>query len=69
MPPTIRQLVAELRKAGFENSGKGKGSHRRYVHQTSCTFVTICGHDGDDAKPYMIKHVKEKIEEAKSKGA
>lgn len=69
MPPTIRQLVAALRKAGFENSGRGKGSHRQYVHRTSGTFATICGHDGDDAKPYLIKHVREKIEEAKSKGA
>ena len=63
MPPKIRQLVADLRKAGFDNTGRGKGSHRQYEHRA------ICGHDGDDAKPYLVKHVREKIEEAKSKGA
>lgn len=67
MPPKIRQLVADLRKAGFDNTGRGKGSHRQYEHRASGTVATICGHDGDDAKPYLVKHVREKIEEAKSK--
>ena len=54
MPPKIRQLVADL---------------DQYEHRASGTVATICGHDGDDAKPYLVKHVREKIEEAKSKGA
>ena len=31
MPPKIRELMAELEKAGFVNRG-GKGSHRNFVH-------------------------------------
>lgn len=47
--------------AGFVYRG-GKGSHRNFVH-ASGVVVTLSGHPGDDAKPYQIKVVKEKIEE------
>ncbi len=67
MPQKIRTLLAELSKAGFEKTGRGKGPHRLYLHPSG-VVVTISGHDGDDAKPYQVKHVKNKIEEAKGKG-
>jgi len=51
------------------NVGKIYSASPSNEHRASGTVATICGHDGDDAKPYLIKHVKEKIEEAKSKGA
>jgi hypothetical protein len=33
MPPKLRELIAELERAGFVNRG-GKGSHRSFVHIT-----------------------------------
>ena len=62
MPRKIRQLIADLRKAEFTNTG-GKGSHRIYEHPKGSTVV-ISGNLGDDAKPYQEKQVKLKIEES-----
>lgn len=42
MPPKVRELIAELEKAGFVNRG-GKGSHRNYVHPDARKPVTISG--------------------------
>lgn len=61
MPRTIRELIKDLKKAGFINRG-GKGSHRNYVH-SSGVVLTISGKLGNDAKPYQEKFVKQKIEE------
>jgi predicted RNA binding protein YcfA (HicA-like mRNA interferase family) len=62
MPKKIQKLMKELEKAGFVDRG-GKGSHRNYIH-SSGVVLTISGRPGDDAKPYQIKLVKEKIKEA-----
>ena len=62
MPRKIRQLIADLRKAGFVNIG-GRGSHRTYEHSKG-PMVVISGNLGDDAKPYQEKQVKLKIEES-----
>ena len=61
MPKKIRELIRDLKMAGFVDRG-GKGSHRNFVH-ASGVVATLSGHPGDDAKPYQIKTVKEKIEE------
>jgi predicted RNA binding protein YcfA (HicA-like mRNA interferase family) len=61
MPKKIRELIRELKMAGFIEPG-GKGSRRNLMHPSGVA-VTISGHSGDDAKPYQIKIVKEKIEE------
>ncbi len=61
MPKKIRELIRELKMAGFVDRG-GKGSHRNLMHPSG-VVVTISGHPGDDAKPYQIKIVREKIEE------
>jgi len=63
MPPTIRQLIKELEKAGFVNRG-GKGSHRNYIHPKGIA-MTISGKPGDDAKPYQEKEVDQKIQRSK----
>lgn len=65
MPRTIRELIKDLKKAGFINRG-GKGSHRNYVH-SSGVVLTISGKLGNDAKPYQEKLVKQKIEERNEK--
>jgi len=61
MPRKIRQLIADLEKAGFINRG-GKGSHRNFFHEKGVA-LTISGKLGDDAKPYQEKVVEQKIRE------
>lgn len=62
MPRKVRQLIADLKKAGFVNRG-GKGSHRNFVHPFGAT-ITISGKEGDDALHYQEKNVKQAIREA-----
>ncbi len=64
MPPKIRELIAELTKAGFMNRG-GKGSHRNFIHPRVTKPVTLSGKPGDDAKQYQLRAVRSAIEEAK----
>ena len=64
MPPKVRELIADLKKAGFSNRG-GKGSHRNYVHPKVTKPITISGAIGDDAKQYQIRAVDRAIEESK----
>jgi predicted RNA binding protein YcfA (HicA-like mRNA interferase family) len=62
MPRKLRELVKELEMAGFVDRG-GKGSHRNFVH-ASGGVLTLSGRAGDDALPYQVKLVREKIEES-----
>jgi predicted RNA binding protein YcfA (HicA-like mRNA interferase family) len=64
MPPKIRDLIAQLQRAGFVNRG-GKGSHRNFVHPRVSRPVTISGSSGDDAKRYQVRAVEVAIEESK----
>jgi predicted RNA binding protein YcfA (HicA-like mRNA interferase family)/predicted RNase H-like HicB family nuclease len=52
VPPKIRELIAELERAGFENRG-GRRSHRNYVHPRLSKPITISGKLGNDAKQYQ----------------
>ena len=64
VPRKIRQLVKDLRDAGFALiSGGGKGSHRKFTHANYEGAVTLSGQDGDDAKKYQEKQVTRAIEE------
>ncbi len=63
MPRKIRQLIADLKRAGFVDRG-GKESHRNFIHPCGAT-VTISGKEGDDALHYKEKNVREAIIEAK----
>lgn len=65
MPRKIRQLVRDLLKAGFSLGDGGKGSHRKFIHPNVPVPAIIPGKDGDDAKPYLEKHVAGKINESK----
>ena len=64
MPPKVRELVAELLRAGFVDRG-GKGSHRNFVHPRVSRPATVSGKPGDDAKHYQIRSVRFAIEESK----
>jgi len=47
MPKKIRELIQDLKGAGFyEISGGGKGSHRKFVHKKYAGAVTISGKIG-----------------------
>ena len=63
MPRKIRELIADLENAGFENRG-GKGSHRNFAHPKVKDIVTISGQLGDDAKRYQDRIVKYAVEES-----
>lgn len=64
MPPKIRDLIADLERAGFVDRG-GKGSHRNFVHPRAPKPVTISGKLGDDAKHYQVRAVRLALEELK----
>ena len=63
MPRKIRQLIADLVKAGFANRG-GKGSHRNFVHPNGAQLV-LSGNTGDDAKHYQERDVLRALETVK----
>jgi predicted RNA binding protein YcfA (HicA-like mRNA interferase family) len=65
MPPKIRELIADLEKAGFVDRG-GRGSHRNFVHRNVAKPVTISGKPGDDAKAYQIRTVRRAIEDSQT---
>ena len=62
MPRKIRDLIAELERAGFINRG-GKGSHRNY--RKGSVSVVISGQSGDDAKPYQEREVQRAVQQEK----
>lgn len=64
MPRKIRQLIRDLKKAGFVDRG-GKGNHRNFVHPNVGKPVTISGNENKDAKHYQEKAVRLAIEESK----
>ena len=65
MPRKVRQLIADLEKAGFVNRG-GKGSHRNFTHPQGLR-VTISGGAGDDAKHYQESDVRRALAAVKAK--
>ena len=60
MPPKIRELLRDLKSAGFKDRG-GKGSHRNLMHPSGIR-ITISGSTGADAKPYQEKAVRTALE-------
>ena len=63
MPRKVRQLIADLERAGFVNRG-GKGSHRNFTHPKG-QRVTVSGGTGDDAKHYQERDVRRALAAAK----
>jgi predicted RNA binding protein YcfA (HicA-like mRNA interferase family) len=61
----VKDLIAELEKAGFVNRG-GKGTHRNFVHASVARPVTISGKSNDDAKQYQIRAVRLAIKELRN---
>lgn len=63
MPRKVRQLIADLERAGFVNRG-GKGSHRNFTHPKGLR-VTLSGSPGDDARHYQERDVRRALDEVK----
>lgn len=57
MPRKMRHLRADLQRAGFRNRG-GHGDHENWEHPDLPYPVTLDGKDGNDAKPYQEKRVR-----------
>jgi predicted RNA binding protein YcfA (HicA-like mRNA interferase family) len=67
LPQKIRQLKAQLRKAGFIER-PGKGSHMIWKHPDLPQIrITIAGKDGDDAKLYLIEEVYDALNQLKGR--
>jgi len=62
MPPKIRELKAELRKAGF-TMRSGKGSHTVWEHPLLPKQLALSGNDGSDARPYQVNDVRKALRE------
>ena len=63
MPRKIRDIIQDLRRAGFVDRG-GKGGHRNFVHPNVIKPITISGNEGDDAQHYQEKAVSLAIKES-----
>jgi predicted RNA binding protein YcfA (HicA-like mRNA interferase family) len=60
MPKKIRDLIRELKKAGFSDRG-GKGSHRNFTHPNGMK-ITLSGNPSQDAKRYQEREVEKVIQ-------
>jgi hypothetical protein len=59
MPRKIRQLKADLRRAGARLESE-EGDHEKWKHPlVPNIYVELAGKDGADAKPYQEKQVRE----------
>jgi predicted RNA binding protein YcfA (HicA-like mRNA interferase family) len=61
MPRKIRELIQDLKAAGWRQVSGGKGSHRKFKHDRFPGSVMIPGHENDDAKPYLEKQVRNAV--------
>ena len=59
MPKKVRELIRDIKAAGFRDRG-GKGSHRNFSHPNGVR-ITISGSLGSDARPYQEKAVRAAI--------
>jgi predicted RNA binding protein YcfA (HicA-like mRNA interferase family) len=63
MPRKIRQLKGDLRKVGAYLVTQ-EGSHTKWKHPlVPASTLILSGHDGDDAKPYQERAVRDLLRE------
>jgi len=63
MPKKIRELKSMLQRVGLVMRAE-KDSHTVWSHAKLEESITVSGHDGDDAKPYQEKDVRQIIRKA-----
>ena len=61
MPRKIRELITDLRRAGFFLDRQA-GSHRQFKHERFRGALTVSGAEGGDARPYQERQVKSAIQ-------
>ncbi len=66
MPRKVRELIKDLKQAGFYEINGGKGSHRKFTHDSYPGAVTVSGKLCSDAKTYQEKQIRQAIEIVKS---
>lgn len=66
MPRKIRDLLKDLRQAGFVMD-RQKGSHRQFKYPNLPGVITVAGAEGDDAKTYQERQIAEVIAKSKPK--
>jgi predicted RNA binding protein YcfA (HicA-like mRNA interferase family) len=66
MPRKIRELIADLERAGWRVQPGGKGSHRKFAHPRSHRKVILSGGSGADVHHYQERLVKSAIREVRS---
>jgi predicted RNA binding protein YcfA (HicA-like mRNA interferase family) len=66
MPRKIRQLISDLKLAGFFLD-RQKGSHRQFRHAQWPGIMTLSGGEGDDAQRYQEKQVTQAIAHTRKK--
>ncbi len=59
MPKKIRELIRDLKKAGFVNRG-GKGSHRNFTHPRGAK-IPLSYNPSRDAKWYQERDVEQAV--------
>ena len=65
MSRKIRELISDLRQAGF-TLDRQKGSHRQYKHPSFQGIITLSGAEGDDSKTYQQRQVAKAIVDSRS---
>ena len=65
MPRNIRELITDLRKAGFALD-RQKDSHRQFKHPSFPGIITLSGGEDDDAKTYQERQTTKAIADSKS---
>ena len=63
MPRKIRELISDLKRAGFTQE-PARGSHRKFRHPKGVTAILSGHNEGVDARPYQEKQIKLKIRES-----
>ena len=63
MPRKVRELRADLKRAGFTQRPVSSG-HTVWEHPLVAGHVSVSGQDGDDALPYQEKGVRTYVRDA-----
>ena len=66
MPRKIRQLISDLKLAGFALD-RQKGSHRQFKHADLPGVITVSGGEGDDVQRYQERQVAQAIAQTRKK--
>ena len=63
VPRKLRELIAELVRAGFVDRG-GEGRHRNFKHPRGGR-LTVSGNPGDDVPKYLERDARREMEKCR----